>query len=64
MLFQKRASIDDSVEMTRQHSYDSFQSGSICKICNRGWMGTLEAAVAPWILSVQAKQDLQRFQED
>lgn len=38
------------------------QTSAVCQACHRGWIGALEAAVAPWIVEVEQRGDVARLQ--
>jgi len=60
---ERRQFDTNELEAARDHTYDSFLCGDICKRCNFGWMSSLEAAVKPWILGIVDKTDLSRLQD-
>ncbi len=63
LTLERRSSSDDACEWTRTMVFNRFLSGSICEVCNAGWMSQLESEVVPIIIALSTRKHLETLRD-
>lgn len=63
LTLERRNSGSDDCEWTRTMIFNSFLSGSICEVCNTGWMSQLESEIVPIIAGLSTRKHLETLRD-